>query len=229
MSELSQAARVSAVAALQDPIRRALFAFISRSPSPVGRDEAATAVRLPRTTAAFHLDRLVEAGVLVAEFSKLNGRTGPGSGRPAKLYRRASTEVSVAVPERHYDLMGDVLAASIEAADKSGSSIRESLTATARRHGRELGAAAGSLNGMLERTGYAPEDAGDGTKLLTNCPFHRLAASHTDIICQANLALLEGAAEGADDRSCDIRFEPGEGHCCVRIAPHTGLGSASLN
>lgn len=195
----------------------------------MGRDEAATAVRLPRTTAAFHLDRLVEAGVLVVEFSKLNGRTGPGSGRPSKLYRQASSEVSVAVPERHYDLMGDVLAASIEAADQSGSSIRESLTATARRHGRDLGAAAGSLTRVLETTGYVPEDAGDGTKILTNCPFHRLAASHTDIICRANLALLEGVAEGANDRSCDILFDPSEGRCCVRIAPNSTVDSASLN
>lgn len=229
MSESAQAGRVRAVAALQDPIRRALFAFISRSQAPVGRDEAATAVRLPRTTAAFHLDRLVEAGVLVVEFSRLNGRTGPGSGRPAKLYRLESTEVSAAIPERHYDLMGDVLAASIEAADESGGAIRESLTATARRHGRELGTASGSLGAMLEKTGYVPEAAGDGSLVLTNCPFHRLAASHTDIICQANLALLEGAAEGARDQACQIIFEPGDGHCCVRIVPDARSASASLN
>jgi len=219
VSELSQDARVAAVATLHDPIRRALYAFISRSPAPVGRDEAATAVRLPRTTAAFHLDRMVDAGLLIAQFSKLNGRTGPGSGRPAKLYRRASSEVSVTLPERHYDLMGDVLAASIEVADHTGSGIRESLNETARRRGRELGTAAGTLDSMLESTGYVPEDAGDGTVVLTNCPFHRLAASHTDIICQANVALLEGAAEGAGDRSREICFEPAAGRCCVRIAP----------
>jgi predicted ArsR family transcriptional regulator len=229
MNEPSQAEQVGAVAALQDPIRRALFTFISRSPSPVGRDGAATAVRVPRTTAAFHLDRLVEAGVLTVEFSKLNGRTGPGSGRPAKLYRLASTEVSAAVPERHYDLMGDVLAASIEAADESGGAIRESLTTTARRRGRELGATAGNLDAMLERTGYVPEAAEDGSLNLTNCPFHRLAASHTDIICQANLALLEGAADGANEHSCEIIFEPGEGHCCVRIGRTDALDSARLN
>lgn len=224
MTEPSQTARLAAVGALKDPIRLALFTFISRSAAPVGRDEAATAVRLARSTAAFHLDRLVEAGVLVIEFSKLNGRTGPGSGRPAKLYRRASAEVSVALPERHYDLMGDVLAASIEAADQSGISIRDSLVTTARRRGYELGSAAGTLEAMLETTGYVPEDAGNGVTVLTNCPFHRLATSHTAIICRANVALLEGAADGAGDRTHDIRLEPADGRCCVRIAPRDGDG-----
>lgn len=212
---------MAAVGALQDPIRRALFTFISRSDEPVGRDEAATAVRLPRTTAAFHLDRLVEAGLLAVEFAKLNGRTGPGSGRPAKLYRRAASEVSVALPERHYDLMGDVLAASIASADESGRSIRDSLDQTARRRGRELGAAAGSLHEVLESTGYVPETAENGDTVLTNCPFHQLANSHTAIICQANVALLEGAAEGAGDTAHRICFDPAVGRCCVRITPRS--------
>jgi predicted ArsR family transcriptional regulator len=229
MSELSQAARVSAVAALQDPIRRALFTFVSRSPAAVGRDEAATAVRLARSTAAFHLDRLVETGLLVVEFSRLNGRTGPGSGRPAKLYRRASPEVSVAIPERHYDLMGDVLAASIEASDRTGESIREALVTTARQRGNELGTAAGSLEAVLESTGYVPEDSGGGVTLLTNCPFHRLASSHTAIICEANVALLEGASEGAGDRSHSICFEPSDGRCCVLLRPRVDAPSAGLD
>jgi predicted ArsR family transcriptional regulator len=217
MSEQAQTARVAAISALQDPIRRALFAFISHSDSAVGRDEAATAVRLARTTAAFHLDRLVEAGILTVEFAKLSGRTGPGSGRPAKLYRRAVSEVSVALPERHYDLMGELLAASIADADESGRGIRDSVVATARQRGHELGAAARSLDAMLETTGYVPEVDENGDTVLTNCPFHRLATSHTAIICQANVALLEGAAEGAGDSAHKICFDPAVGRCCVRI------------
>jgi predicted ArsR family transcriptional regulator len=212
---MTQDARLAAMGALGDPVRRALFELVSRGPGTIDRDQAAAAMNLPRTTAAFHLDRLVAAGLLTVEFAKRSGRTGPGSGRPAKLYRLAMSEVSVAVPERHYDVMGDVLAAAIHVADESGEPVREALTAVARRRGRELGESAGTLAGMLESTGYVPEDAADGTVTLTNCPFHRLAMSHTDIICQANVALLEGAAEGAGDREHGIHFDPGEGRCCV--------------
>ena len=219
MSESSSSARLAAIAAVDDPARRALFDFIARSDHAVGRDEAAAAAGLARTTAAFHLDRLEDAGLLSSEFARLSGRSGPGAGRPSKLYRSATSEVSVSIPQRHYDLMGDILASAIEVADASGEAVRSSLTAAAHERGVRLGDEVGSFAGVLDVAGYEPEDADDGTVTLTNCPFHRLAASHTAVICQANVALLEGAAEGAGDCQHDIRFDPSVGHCCVRLTP----------
>src|SRR5918911_1365062 len=93
----------AALAAAADPTRRALLSLVSRSPTPVGRDAAAAALGIPRATAAFHLDRLVEAGLLDSRFLRVNGRAGPGAGRPAKLYSRTGAEVGVSIPERHYD------------------------------------------------------------------------------------------------------------------------------
>ncbi|HEY5230242.1 MAG TPA: transcriptional regulator, partial [Galbitalea sp.] len=122
-------------------------------------------------------------------------------------------------PERHYDLMGDVLAAAIDTADQTGEGVRVALGDEARRKGRELGESATSFAQVIESVGYEPQDEGDGSVILTNCPFHRLAASHTSIICQANVALLEGAAEGAGDCSHTISFDPSAGHCCVRLIP----------
>src|SRR5215213_5035423 len=109
MNERSLAERVAAVSALDEPIRRALFDHVSRSASPVSRDEAADALGLARSTAAFHLDRLAEEGLLSVEFRRLTGRTGPGAGRPSKLYARAAGELAVTVPERHYDFAGELL------------------------------------------------------------------------------------------------------------------------
>lgn len=217
MTEETQGARLAAVASIHDPLRRALFDFISASGTAVGRDEAAQALDMARGTAAFHLDRLVADGVLTVEFKRLSGKTGPGSGRPAKLYRRASDELLVSIPERHYDLAGRLLASSIEESTRTGEPANEALARVARENGREIGEKAGSLEKALELGGYEPRESDHDGVILANCPFHSLAATHTEIVCNANLHLLQGVAEGAGDTRHDVVFAPREGHCCVRI------------
>src|SRR6478735_9095881 len=93
-------ADVAAVAALAEPTRRRLYDHVVRQAAPVSRDEAAAATDVPRATAAFHLDRLVDDRLLEVHFERLSGRTGPGAGRPAKLYRRSGCDVTVSLPER---------------------------------------------------------------------------------------------------------------------------------
>ncbi|MET1019993.1 MAG: helix-turn-helix domain-containing protein, partial [Microterricola sp.] len=104
---------IGAISALDDPARRALYELITGSAESIGRDAAATALGLSRSTTAFHLDRLADAGLLSVEFRRISGKTGPGSGRPAKLYRRAPGELSVSLPARHYDLAGELMAEAI--------------------------------------------------------------------------------------------------------------------
>src|SRR5918996_5681997 len=110
MSEEAFARRVSMLGALADPVRRALYRFVAEQPGAVSREQAADGVAVPHHKAKFHLDRLVDEGLLVTEFRRLTGRTGPGAGRPAKLYRRALREIGVSLPARRYDFAGDVLA-----------------------------------------------------------------------------------------------------------------------
>ncbi|MEO7005637.1 MAG: transcriptional regulator [Terrimesophilobacter sp.] len=214
----SQAEKVAVVASINDPIRRSLYDFVSHSARPVGRDAAAKALGMARSTAAFHLDKLVEEGALDVEFKRISGKTGPGSGRPAKLYCPRSGEVVVSIPERHYELVGTVLAAAIGESDRTGEPIGGVLSRVSSDTGRELGKQAGTLEAVLDRTGYDPQPDGDGGLVLLNCPFHRLVDNHPDVVCAANLGLLQGAAEGACDSTHDVLFHPGEGHCCVRIA-----------
>jgi predicted ArsR family transcriptional regulator len=221
MDQFSREQHVSAVSAVADPTRRALFEFVSRSGGSVGRDEAAKALGLPRATVAFHLERLTESGLLETEFQRRSGRTGPGAGRPAKLYRRGTAEIAVSIPERHYDLAAELLSAAIEESDRSGQPVRAALTRVSVERGRELGLRAGSLDAALESTGYTPVPGEAGSVLLANCPFHKLAARHTEIICHANVDLLKGAASGAGEDPDRVLFEPLEAHCCVRIAPGT--------
>src|SRR5215212_5476302 len=145
MEQRPWADRVAALSALDEPVRRALFELVSRSDAPVSRDEAAEAVRLARSTAAFHLDRLVDGGLLAVEFRRLTGRTGPGAGRPSKLYTRAAGEVTVTVPERHYDFAAQLLLAAIDQSTRTGEAVRDALRRTAEQAGRQMGADGGSL------------------------------------------------------------------------------------
>ncbi|MEO7349468.1 MAG: helix-turn-helix domain-containing protein [Terrimesophilobacter sp.] len=216
----SRTQQIAAVAAISDPQRRALFDFVSRNNGPASRDAAVKALGIPRSTAAFHLDRLVEEGVLEIEFKRLSGKTGPGAGRPAKLYRRAIGDISVSFPPRRYDLAGNLMAAAIDESDRTGEPVREVLATISAQTGREIGAAAGSLDAALETCGYEPRDDGKGGMLLTNCPFDKLAAKHSEIVCGANVALLQGVADGASETERTVEFVvPADGCCCVRVTP----------
>ena len=191
--------RVGALAALDDPARRATFDLVARSGTAVSRDAAAAALGVSRRVAAFHLDRLAEQGLLVVEYRRPPGRGGPGAGRPTKLYRRAEDEVAVSLPERHYDLVGGLLAAAVTESIDTGAPVQEVLHRTAYDAGKTIGAAADNLPAALEDAGYEPrqQEVGSGAVVLGNCPFHRLAQQFTALVCGMNVQLLRGVADGA--------------------------------
>ena len=214
--------QVAAVAALAEPSRRRLYDHVVRQSVPVSRDEAAAAVALPRATVAFHLDRLVADGLLEVVFERRTGRTGPGAGRPSKLYRRADRAVAVSLPARSYDLAGDLLAAALTEAESSGEAPRTVLERRAYERGRELaggadaGGGPGSVLQVLEENGFEPR-AEDADVVLANCPFHRLARSHTELVCGMNLHLIEGVLGGVRAPGLVARLRPEPGTCCVRL------------
>lgn len=222
--------RVAAITTLADPARLALYELVTRSAEPISRDTAAESVGLSRSTTAFHLERLAALGLVEVEYRRLSGRTGPGSGRPAKLYRRAEGEFSVSLPERHYDLAGDVLAGAIERSIETELPVRETLRAVAGEAGRSRGAASATLPLALAENGFEPCADGDDL-VLGNCPFHRLAQKHTDIVCELNYELVRGLADGCGDVDHAVESEPGAGRCCIRIrradaSPGTDLDPA---
>ncbi|MPZ85417.1 MAG: transcriptional regulator [Actinophytocola sp.] len=207
---------LSAVAALDEPTRRRLYEYVVRQPEPVGRDEVAAATAVARATVAFHLDKLVAEHLLDVTYERRTGRTGPGAGRPAKLYHRSDRQVTVSLPARRYDLAGHLLAAALEEAGRSGCPPGPILREHARRLGEELGAAAGSVLRTLTDHGFEPRADGSGV-VLGNCPFHRLAESHTELVCGMNLGLVKGLLHGAGDPSLRAELAPTPGHCCVRL------------
>src|SRR5439155_1139106 len=105
---------VRAIAALDEPTRRSLYELVAAGHDEIGRDQAASAVGISRELAAFHLDRLVDAGLLEVGYRRLSGRSGPGAGRPAKLYRRTSRQFEVSLPPRRYEAIADLFAECLE-------------------------------------------------------------------------------------------------------------------
>lgn len=219
-------ADVQAIALLDEPVRRRLYEWAVAAGRAVGRDEAAAATGVSRTLAAFHLDRLAAAGLLATEYRRLSGRTGPGAGRPAKLYRRGPREVEVTLPERRYELAARLLAASLERSGRRGppSAVREAaldagrtIGASVRPSGRRRGrhAQTADLAAILEAQGYEPTATDGGDIRMRNCPFHALVAEHRDLVCGMNLALGEGIIDGLGDRHHVARLDPQPGMCCV--------------
>src|SRR5262245_11159935 len=167
---------LDAAAALVDPIRRRLYGFVAGSEEPVGREEAAQAASISRSLAGYHLDQLVEDGLLEVSYARRTGRTGPGAGRPAKLYRRANIEVTVQLPPRDDAFVAGLLATAIES-DPSGAArtaLRNATREAGRALGRELaGTSFEQVVEALDSRGYAPAVSDDGIR-LRNCPFHHL-------------------------------------------------------
>ena len=207
--------RLAALASLGDPLRRALYRSVTSRDGGVGRDEAAAAVGVSRALAAYHLDKLVEAGLLDTRFERRTGRRGPGAGRTAKLYLRSASPVEVALPARDYELMAGLLARAVEADPSGGAG--SALDRAARATGAEVAAERGDdaeVASVLADRGYEPYQD-EGVLRLRNCPFGRLAEAHRDLVCHANLAFLEGLLDGLGRGGLRAVLEPRPGRCCV--------------
>ena len=207
------AAQVASISALAEPARRALYLFVVGQPEPVSRDQAAAGTGLPRHTAKFHLDRLVEEGLLATEFRRLSGRRGPGAGRPTKLYRRSDRQIAVTLPPRHYDLAGRILATAVEA-------VHDAAAAAGHRMGAASeGTPVRSLDDVarvLAGHGYEARVDG-GAVVLANCPFHALAREHTALVCGMNLHLVDALLDAHGAAGVRARLEPVPQRCCVVV------------
>jgi predicted ArsR family transcriptional regulator len=214
---------VSAIAALDEPSRRRLYEFVVGQPTPVSRDEAVAATGAPRATVAFHLDKLVAEGLLEVVYERRTGRSGPGAGRPSKLYRRTPEHITVSLPERRYELAARLLADALQEAESSGESPSAALGRRAHELGREIGEAAPRTDGTdvavlraLRDFGFEPRSDGD-TVVLVNCPFHSLAQLHTELVCGMNLRLVGGVLDGLAATGLAAHLAPRPGQCCVQL------------
>lgn len=221
--------QIAGLAALDEPLRRRLYLYVASRHDDVSRDEAARAVGTSRTLAGFHLDRLSDQGLLQVSFRRLSGRTGPGAGRPAKLYRRSSRELAISLPQRSYELAARILASAVDAsgAPETHAALKEVARSTGERIGEEAKTRAAPEATPEERWqvtmdalaahGYEPSREGSQIR-LRNCPFHALAAEHRSLVCGLNLALIEGVVSALDPAGTEVALDPRPGMCCVALA-----------
>ena len=209
------AAQLDPICSLDDATRRQLYDYVAAQREPVTRDQAATALDVDRSTVAYHLDKLVDGGLLAASFARPEGRGGPGAGRPAKHYERSDREFAVSVPPRDYRLAAELLARAASA-DTTGT-VLEALQHAAGDIGRELATDSSGrepeLVAHLADQGFEPYVDGEAIR-LRNCPFHQLARDHTELICGMNLALLDAVADACDS-PYRARLDPAPDRCCV--------------
>jgi len=226
--------QVVGIGALSDPTRRALYQYVVAQPAPVNRDQAATGVGVARHIAKFHLDKLLDEGLLAVDYARSPGRRGPGAGRPPKLYSRSSRELAVSVPQRDYALAGRLLAEAVTVAQRDRIPIDDALASVSRAAGSDLGERVRRQTGasqdalslraaaadVLSACGYEPRQEGADITLV-NCPFHALAQEYTDLVCGMNLELIGGLLEKLEDPTLEARLVPTSGRCCVRLTERT--------
>ena len=203
---------LGALSSLGDATRRRIYDVVAAAPGALTRDEVAAEAGIGRTLAAYHLDRLAAAGLLTVDRERRTGRSGPGAGRPAKVYARSEQEVAVSVPPRDYHVAARLLA-DAAAADASGET-RRALAGAAERLGHELAVEGGDLETVLRERGYEPYEDEPGVHRLRNCPFHAVAQRQPEVVCDMNLALLGALVEG---REVTATLEPAPGRCCVAL------------
>jgi len=225
-----------ALGALEDDLRRELYLFVRRAGRPVTRETAAEATGISRKLAAFHLDKLVDRGLLTFQYARPPGRGGRGAGRPAKTYEPSDRQFDVSIPERRYDLLGSILLRALRSKRKG-----EPGDAAARRIARDAGVGIGeeerrrlglsrpgperaisATSAILEERGYEPFREENGCVRLRSCPFHALAEEDRDFVCHLNEQLIGGVVRGLGNDSVDVVFDPVPGECCVRLTPPGG-------
>ena len=218
---------VDAVAALGDRTRGRLYRFIRQARRSVTRDEAAAEVGISRKLAAFHLDRLVRNGLLEPTFERPRDAAAT-PGRAPKRYRVSPAEIAVSIPERRYDLVGEILVDAVAGAGP-GEPVAAAAERIAADRGRALGGrlrqqqAPGRLGPerslalaaeSLATAGFEPR-ARNGEVQLLNCPFHALAQRAPALVCGINAAFLGGFLEGLQALRVRADLDPGESRCCV--------------
>jgi predicted ArsR family transcriptional regulator len=221
-----------AVALLAEPMRQRLYRYVRDRREPVGREEAAKHAGISVKLAAFHLDRMAEAGLLDVDYRRLTGRVGPGAGRPAKVYTIAPRSFEVVVPQTRYALAASMMATALSGDTSAGgaASLAQVATAVGDLLGTEIKAQARTRAGrreavqrQLEQLGFEPQARGPGGDLLLrNCVFGELSESHRELVCGMNAALVRGMLTAAQLRSLRVEGRSVEERaedpsCCVRI------------
>ncbi|MFX0573285.1 helix-turn-helix transcriptional regulator [Nocardia nepalensis] len=226
---MSSYAAIGAVAALADELRHGMYWYIRRAHRPITRDEAAEQVGISRKLAAFHLDKLVAAGLLRARYEHVGDIRRVG--RAPKVYEPADTEVRISIPDRRHEVLAEILMDAVRT-ETAGETAREAAIRVAADRGTRLGQhlrarlrpgrlgaerALTVLHSTLTDQGFEPSREAAGCLRLRNCPFQPLAAKSPELVCGINHAYLAGLVTGLHAEAITAVPAPTSGECCVEM------------
>jgi predicted ArsR family transcriptional regulator len=172
--------------------------------------ELAELVGLAPNTVRLHLDQLVDAALVARARAEPTGR-----GRPREVY----TAVAGAdVTEGAYRELARLLAETLASV---GPAAEPAAMATGRTWGSELVAQSGDddvaaasnererVVALMDDLGFEPRLAQDeGAVEMHHCPFHQVAAQHSDVVCGLHLGLMQGALSQLGSSVHATRLEP---------------------
>jgi predicted ArsR family transcriptional regulator len=232
---------VSAVTnAFGDPTRREIYLF-ARASEGAGVTAGAVAEHfdLHPNVARHHLEKLTGGGYLMVEVGKAaQGKGGDGparaAGRPSKRYLAGPLDANLALPLKHYDLLGGLLARALDAlgpeqaetlADEVG--FEYGITLAARMDPteghRSVRAALTAVADALTAHGFAAHtEARDGRLAIVSecCPFGETAQQYPHVVCALDRGMIRGMLSGLYGETSP-QFETsrpdGGDHCVARV------------
>ena len=236
----------AALGLLASPIRRRIVDTLanlppaldpeSAAPTPaegLSAKELADRFGLHVTTMRFHLDQLVQAGLLTATFQRRES-----AGRPRKLYAVERGSLESVSSEQSFKMLSELLVESFHT-DEHGRPLtpdeagarwgrrrvgQERSNAGAPEPARTAGQWLGRIGHMvdlLEEWGYLPEvstsNHGRTAEVaLHDCPFLSLAQENTAVVCGIHRGLIRGVLESLGEESTQVGLTPFvTPHLCV--------------
>ena len=224
---------ITAIAALDDDLRRRLYDFIRAARRPITREEAAAAVGISRKLATFHLDKLVAAGLLRTDYPRPSGVRKVG--RAPKIYVPDDADVSMSIPERRPDVLAAILIDAV-LSERAAETAPQAVLRAARDRGEAVGAAErlssrpGRLGAeraltlsesKLREQGYEPDRVSPTRICLRNCPFHPISRKFPELVCGLNHSFLTGFLSGMNALTVRAILQPRAGECCVELRSAT--------
>ena len=212
--------QVSSIAALADPVRSSIYRYIAAQGTDVSREQVAKALKISRSQATFHLEKLAEQGLVETTFRRISERRGPGAGRTSKLYRRSRQQFQVSLPPREYELAARALAGALGRRATSSRRLADAARNISADWAAERPSKSPlkSLESVLVRHGYEPSWDGPNRIRLRNCPFEALVSEREEAICKVfNLELMRGLIDEVGARTVSAEYSPPPPLCCVSL------------
>lgn len=188
---------------------------------PMTVADLAAAVGLHVNTVRFHLERLIDEGLV-----EQAGQDRSSGGRPRLTYRALEGEGDVR-DHRDYQLLAEILAGSISESvpDAAATSLEAGRAwghylADAPKPHRSSTAQEGlaELLRVLAHIGFEPRVTGEQGRTLElhHCPFREVAEAHREVACSVHLGLMQGLLAGMRAPLTAERLEPFVGpHLCL--------------